>query len=82
MYIGCIFAGVLVALALPQVVNTAEFYDYLINSVIVTMGTLCISLTIGALAGYGLARYRHVVSVYILVIALAFRSLTRLAIPL
>lgn len=82
VYIGCIFAGVLVALALPEIVNTAEFYDYLINSVIVTMGTLCISLTIGALAGYGLARYRHVVSVYILVIALAFRSLPSLALVL
>lgn len=82
VYIGCIFAGVIVALILPQVVNTAEFYDYLINSVIVTMGTLCISLTIGALAGYGLARYRHVVSVYILVIALAFRSLPSLALVL
>ena len=82
VYIGCIFAGVAVALILPEIVNTAEFYDYLINSVIVTMGTLCISLTIGALAGYGLARFRHVVSVYILVIALAFRSLPSLALVL
>ena len=82
IYMGCILAGVLVAVALPDVVNTAEFYDYLINSVIVTIGTLCVSLTIGALAGYGLARYRHVVSVYILVIALAFRSLPSLALVL
>ena len=82
VYIGCIFAGVAVALALPEVVNTAEFYDYLINSVIVTIGTLCVSLSIGALAGYGLARFRHVVSVYILVIALAFRSLPSLALVL
>ena len=57
VYIGCIFAGVIVALALPEIVNTAEFYDYLINSVIVTVGTLCVSLSIGALAGYGLARF-------------------------
>ena len=82
IYMGCILAGVLVAVALPDVVNTAEFYDYLINSVIVTIGTLCVSLTIGALAGYGLARFRHVVSVYILVIALAFRSLPSLALVL
>ncbi len=82
VYLGCIFAGVAVALALPRVVNTAEFYDYLINSVIVTTGTLCVSLSIGALAGYGLARFRHVVSVYILVIALAFRSLPSLALVL
>ncbi len=82
VYLGCIFAGVVVALALPEIVNTAEFYDYLINSVIVTVGTLCISLSIGALAGYGLARFRHVVSVYILVVALAFRSLPSLALVL
>ena len=82
VYLGCIFAGVIVAVALPEIVNTAEFYDYLINSVIVTVGTLCVSLSIGALAGYGLARYRHVVSVYILVIALAFRSLPSLALVL
>ncbi|MCY3947533.1 MAG: carbohydrate ABC transporter permease [Anaerolineaceae bacterium] len=82
VYIGCIFAGVIVAISLPRVVNTAEFYDYLINSVIVTVGTLCVSLSIGALAGYGLARFRHVVSVYILVVALAFRSLPSLALVL
>lgn len=82
VYMGCIFAGVIVAISLPRVVNTAEFYDYLINSVIVTVGTLCVSLSIGALAGYGLARFRHVVSVYILVIALAFRSLPSLALVL
>ncbi len=82
VYIGCIFVGVIVAIGLPRVVNTAEFYDYLINSVIVTVGTLCVSLSIGALAGYGLARFRHVVSVYILVIALAFRSLPSLALVL
>ncbi len=82
VYIGCIFAGVIVAVALPEIVNTAEFYDYLINSVIVTIGTVCVSLSIGALAGYGLARFRHVVSVYILVIALAFRSLPSMALVL
>ena len=82
IYFGIIGVGVLVATNLPRIVNTAEFYDYLINSVIVTIGTLAVSLSIGALAGYGLARFRHVVSVYILVIALAFRSLPSLALVL
>ena len=82
VYLGVLAAGAAVLLGLPRVVNTAEFYDYLINSAIVTLGTLAISLSIGALAGYGLARYRHVVSVYILVIALAFRSLPSLALVL
>ncbi len=82
IYFGLIAVAVAIALGLPRIVNTAEFYDYLINSVIVTLGTLIVSLSIGALAGYGLARYRHVVSVYILVIALAFRSLPSLALVL
>ncbi len=82
IYLGIIAAGVIILLGLPRIVNTAEFYDYLINSVIVTLGTLAVSLSIGALAGYGLARYRHIISVYILVIALAFRSLPSLALVL
>ena len=82
VYFGIIIIGVADLLGLPEFVNMAEFYDYLINSVIVTLGTLALSLTIGALAGYGLARYRQLVSVYILVIALAFRSLPSLALVL
>ena len=82
VYLGILAAAVALLLGLPRLVNTAEFYDYLINSVIVTLGTLAVSLSIGALAGYGLARYRHIVSVYILVIALAFRSLPSLALVL
>ena len=79
VYFGIIGAIVAVVLLLPRFVNTAEFYDYLINSVIVTVGTLATSLTIGALAGYGLARYRNILSVGILVFALAFRALPFMA---
>ena len=74
-YTGIVLAVVGIVLVLPSLVDTAEFYDYLINSVIVTIGTLAVSLSIGALAGYGLARYRHLISVIILVLALAFRAL-------
>jgi len=82
IYFGVIASAGLILLGLPRLVNTAEFYDYLMNSVIVTLGTLAVSLSIGALAGYGLARYRHIISVYILVLALAFRSLPSLALVL
>lgn len=78
-YQGIVLAIVLMIVLLPQFVDMAEFYDYLINSVIVTVGVLAVSLTIGALAGYGLARYRNVISVVILVVALAFRSLPSMA---
>jgi multiple sugar transport system permease protein len=76
-----IIASVILAalFSLPQFVNFAEFYDYSLNSIIVTIGTLTVSLTIGALAGYGLARYRGFLSVVILTAALAFRALPGLA---
>ena len=48
----------------------AEFYGYFLNSVIVTVGTLVISISIGCLAGYGLARYSGILGVVILVAAL------------
>lgn len=43
------------------------------------MGTLVVSITIGCLAGYALARYAGILGVVILVAALGFRALPRLA---
>jgi multiple sugar transport system permease protein len=77
---GFIVAAVVgITLVIPRVVNTAEFYNYFLNSVIVSAGTVVISITIGCLAGYGLARYSGVIGVVILFVALAFRALPRLA---
>ncbi|NDJ60385.1 MAG: carbohydrate ABC transporter permease [Chloroflexi bacterium] len=78
-YSGIVAVGGIVVLVIPSLVNTAEFYDYFINSVIVTVGTVVISITIGCLAGYGLARYRGIIGVVILFAALAFRALPRMA---
>ena len=64
---------------IPQVVDTAKFYDYFINTIIVTVGTIVISISIGCLAGYSLARYAGIISVVVLIAALAFRALPRLA---
>ncbi|PJF41556.1 MAG: carbohydrate ABC transporter permease [Chloroflexi bacterium] len=64
---------------IPRVVDTAKFYDYFINTIIITTGTIVISISIGCLAGYGLARYTGYASVVILIAALAFRALPRLA---
>ena len=60
---------------LPHVVKMAEFYAYFLNSIIVTVGVVLISISIGCLAGYGLARYNGLLGVIILVVALAFRAL-------
>ncbi len=81
---GVIVAGVLIGFmvilwAIPRFIETAEFYDYFVNSIIVTVGTVVVSLSVGCLAAYGLARYAGILGVIILVAALAFRALPRLA---
>ena len=52
-----------------------EFYRNFINSLIVTAGVVAISLSIGTLAGYGLARSRTNLAFGILIVALIFRAL-------
>ena len=63
----------------PRIVNTAEFYNYFVNSVIVTTGVIVISMSFSSLAGYALARFSKIDGVVILVAALAFRALPRMA---
>lgn len=77
---GFVLVGFVVLLwAIPQLVETTKFYDYFINTIIVTVGTVAVSITIGALAGYSMARYVGLTAVFILVAALGFRALPRLA---
>ncbi len=51
------------------------FWRFGINTAIVTVSTIAISLTIGCLAGYALARYRGSLGFWLLVGALVFRAL-------
>jgi multiple sugar transport system permease protein len=81
---GFVYAFVAISFALllwgiPRLVDVAKFYDYFLNTILVTVGTITISITIGCLAGYGLARYAGLAGVVILVAALGFRALPRLA---
>lgn len=64
---------------IPHVIDTAEFYFYFTNSLIITAGTIAVSLSAGCLAGYALARYAGIAGVVVLVAALAFRALPRMA---
>lgn len=64
---------------IPQIVPTSKFYNYFLNTIIVTVGTVVISISIGCLAAYGLARYAGLLGVFVLVAALGFRALPRLA---
>ena len=52
-----------------------EFYTHFINTLVVTLGVVSISLTIGTLAAYGLARTRTTWVFWILIAALIFRAL-------
>jgi multiple sugar transport system permease protein len=79
VYLGIVAVIVATIVFLPNFVRVAEFYDFFLNSVIVTVGTVVISISIGCLAGYGLARYSGVAGVVLLFGALAFRALPRLA---
>ncbi|WP_298431446.1 carbohydrate ABC transporter permease [uncultured Jannaschia sp.] len=51
------------------------FYENFRNSMIVTLGVVTVSLTVGTLAGYGLARSGSTFAFWILIIALIFRAL-------
>ena len=51
------------------------FYREFMNSAIVTVGVVCLSLSIGLPAGYALARRHSRAAFWILVIALVFRAL-------
>jgi ABC-type glycerol-3-phosphate transport system permease component len=51
------------------------FYRNFLNTAIVTVGAVSVSLTVGCLAGYALSRYRGAVGFWLLITALVFRSL-------
>lgn len=52
-----------------------QFYRNFMNSLIVTAGVVTISLTVGTLAGYGLARSGSNLAFWLLILALVFRAL-------
>lgn len=58
------------------------FSWYFLNTAIVTAGTVVISISIGAVAGYALARYPGQLGFWLLLLALVFRALPRTAIVL
>lgn len=69
-----------VALTLfPKFFEMNREFDYFVNSLFVTVFTVIISISIGLLAGYGLARYSGLSGAVILIAALGFRALPRTA---
>ena len=51
------------------------FYRNFLNTALVTVGTVTISLTVGCLAGYALSRYRGALGFWLLFVALVFRAI-------
>jgi len=79
IYLGIVLTILGAIFALPSIVQFAEFYDFFLNSILITAGTVSVSITIGCFAGYALARYRGVTGFLILFAALGFRALPRMA---
>ena len=52
-----------------------EFYRNFLNSMLVTVGVVTISLSVGTLAGYALARSQSRIAFWLLVAALVFRAM-------
>ena len=52
-----------------------EFWRNFVNSIVVTVGVVTISLTVGTLAGYGIARSGSSLAFWLLIAALIFRAL-------
>ena len=52
-----------------------EFYRNFLNTALVTVFTVTISLTVGCLAGYALSRYRGSLGFWLLLVALMFRAI-------
>ena len=63
----------------PELFEMNREFDFFINSIFVTVLTVLISISIGLLAGYGLARFTGISGAIILIAALGFRALPRTA---
>lgn len=74
--IGTLWAALI---AFPRLFEMNREFDFFVNSIFVTVLTVLISISIGLLAGYGLARYSGLSGAVILILALGFRALPRTA---
>ena len=68
--------------AFVELWQTTDFYLYVVNTVLVAVGSTVVALLIGVPAAYALSRFPGRVSAFLLVLALVFRALPRLAIVL
>ena len=62
--------------------QTTDFFKYVINTTVIAIGSVLVSLVFAAPAAYALSRYDRRISALLLVLALIFRSLPRFAVAL
>ena len=62
--------------------QTTDFYQYLINTIVVAVISTIVALAIGLPAAYALSRFPGWISAVLLVLALIFRALPRFAVVL
>ena len=65
--------------AIPQLADTADWYDYFVNTLIVTVFAVTISVSLSSMAGYAISRYRGTSGAVILTLALALGALPAFA---
>lgn len=64
---------------IPRVADTADWYDFFVNTMIVTLFAVSISVSLSTMAGYALSRYRGRLGGAVLVVALSLGSLPAIA---
>lgn len=62
--------------------QSTNFAAYLVNTTIVAVVSVCVSLAFAAPAAYALSRYKGPISAILLILALVFRALPRFAVAL
>ncbi len=82
-----VFAVVVIGFGLilntiPRLIKMADWYDFFVNTVIVTVCAVTISIALSATAGYAIARKRGVSGALLLVVALGLGSLPPMAFAL
>ena len=78
-----ILAGIgLILWGIPRFIKMADWYDFFVNTVIITVFAVTISITLSASAGYAIARKRGHSGALLLVVALALGSLPPMAFAL
>ncbi len=80
---GIVVAGfTLIFWTIPRVANTADWYEFFVNTLIVTVFAVSISVSLSSMAGYAISRYRGRTGAVALTLALAFGSLPAIAFAL